>query len=133
MKVMVDTNVIISALLFPASLPARILLHTTGNHVLVLCDHIVTEIRDVVSRKRPDLLGDVDMLLAQLSYELVIAPNEPSKCIQDPKDQPILNAALMAGVDVIVSGDKHFLKLALERPKTMSPVEFWQSEQGQCM
>jgi predicted nucleic acid-binding protein len=69
------------------------------------------------------------VLLAQLSYELVIAPQEPSKLIQDPKDQPILNAAIMAGVDVIVSGDKHFLKLNLERPKAMPPAEFWQMEQ----
>ena len=126
---MADTNVIISALLFPASLPAKVLLHIANNHDLVLCDHIVAEIREVVSRKRPDLLGDVDVLLAQLSYELVISPKEPSKLIQDPKDQPILNAAIMADVDVIVSGDKHFLELVLKRPKTMSPAEFWQLEQ----
>ena len=129
MKVMADTNVIISALLFPASLPAKVLLHIAGNHDLVLCDHIVAEIRDVISRKRPGLLGDFDVLLAQLAYELVIAPKEPSRFIQDPKDQPILNAAIMSEVDVIVSGDKHFLKLDLERPKTMSPAEFWQLEQ----
>ena len=130
MKVMADTNVIISALLFPASLPAKVLLHISNNHDLVLCDHIVTEIRDVISLKRPNLLGDIDVLLAQLSYELVIAPKEPSKLIQDPKDQPILNAATMADVDVLVSGDKHFLKLDLEQPQTMSPAEFWQWEQN---
>ena len=129
MRVMPDSNVIISALLFPASLPAKVLLHIARIHDLVLCDHIVAEVRDVVSRKRPDLLGDVDVLLAQLSYELVIAPQEPGKLIQDPKDQPILNAAIIAGVDIVVSGDKHFLKLDLERPRTMSPAEFWQSEQ----
>jgi len=130
MKVMADTNIIISALLYPASLPAQVLLHIAGNHDLVLCDHIVAEIRDVVSHKRPDLMGDIDVLLAQLAYELVIAPRDPGKLIQDPKDQPILNAAIMAGVDVIVSGDKHFLQLDLERPKAMSPAEFWQMEQS---
>ena len=70
------------------------------------------------------------MLLAQLSYELVVAPKEPNKLIPDPKDQPILNAAIMVNVDVIVSGDKHFLKLDLERPKAMSPAEFWHLEQN---
>ena len=130
MRVMADTNIFISALLFPASLPAQVLFHIASNHDLALCDHIVEEMRDVISRKRPDLLADLDVLLAQLSYELVIAPKEPSKLILDPKDQPILNAAIMAGVDVIVSGDKHFLKLNLERPKTMSPAAFWQMEQG---
>lgn len=69
------------------------------------------------------------MLLAQLSPEVVIAPKEPSKLISDPKDQPILNAAIMAGMDVIVSGDKHFLKLDMERLKPMSVADFWQLEQ----
>ena len=130
MRVMADTNILISSLLFPASLPAKVLLHIADSHELVLCDHIVMELRDVVARKRPDLLADIDVFLAQLSYELVIAPKEPSKLISDPKDQPILNAALMAGVDVIVSGDKHFLKLDMERPKPMSVADFWQLEQG---
>ena len=52
MKVMADTNIIISALLFPASLPARVLLHIADNHDLVLCDHIVAELRNRVARKR---------------------------------------------------------------------------------
>ncbi|MDR1490300.1 MAG: putative toxin-antitoxin system toxin component, PIN family [Desulfovibrio sp.] len=130
MRVMVDTNIIISTLLFPDSLPAKVLLHIADKHELVLCDHIVVEIRDVVARKRPDLLADVDVLLAQLSYEMVVAPKEPGKLISDPKDQPILNAAIMAGVDVIVSGDKHFLKLDMEWPKPMTVADFWQLEQG---
>ena len=49
--------------------------------------------------------------------------------MRDPKDQPILNAAIVANVDIIVSGDKHFLKLDLPRPETMSPAAFWQLEQ----
>lgn len=130
MRVMADTNILISALLFPTSLPAKVLLHIANGHDLVLCDHIVAELRDVIARKRPDLLGDIDVLLVQLSYELVIAPQVPGKLIQDPKDQPILNAAIMADVDVIVSGDKHFLKLDLDRPQTMSPAQFWNLEQG---
>ena len=47
MKIMADTNILFSALLLP---------------------------RDVVSRKRPDLLADIDVLLAKLSFELVTAP-----------------------------------------------------------
>ena len=57
MRVMADTNIHISALLFPASLPAKVLSHIVDKHELVLCDHIVAKIRDVVARKRPDLLA----------------------------------------------------------------------------
>jgi predicted nucleic acid-binding protein len=121
---MADTNVLVSALLFPRSVPAKALLHVTRNHELILCDYIASEFRDVVSRKRPDLLADADVLLAQLSCEMVIAPREPSKLISDPKDQPILNAAILAGVDIIVSRDKHFLQLDLEHPTAMTPAQF---------
>jgi putative PIN family toxin of toxin-antitoxin system len=129
MRVLADTNILISALLFPASLPARALLHVASTHELVLCDHIIEEMREVITRKRPDLLQDVDVLLAHLSYEMAVVQGYQGKRIQDPKDQPILNAAIAANVDIIISGDKHFLRLDLERPKTMSAADFCRLEQ----
>jgi len=95
------------------------------HHNLILCDYIISELRDVVSRKRPDLLADIDVLLARLSYELILAPQDPGKLISDPKDHPILNAAIVADVDIIVSGDKHFLELKMKHPKTISVTEFF--------
>jgi predicted nucleic acid-binding protein len=38
---MVDTNVIVSALLFPESVPAKALLNISEDHDLVLCDYII--------------------------------------------------------------------------------------------
>ncbi len=76
MIIMVDTNILVSALLFPDSKPAQALLHAARHHDLVLCDHIVREIHDVVRRKWPHLLADVDVLLAELPFDLVFAPQE---------------------------------------------------------
>ena len=128
MRILVDTNIIFSALLFPKSLSAQVLLYVVKQHELVLCDHIIFELREVVARKKPELAVALDSLLMQLSYELIAAPEEPNKLINDSQDYPILNAAILADVDIIISGDKHFLELNLERPKTMSAAEFWQSE-----
>jgi uncharacterized protein len=128
MKIMVDTNVLFSALLFPESRPARALLHIAESHNLVLCDYVISELRSVVSRKRPDLLADIDVLMAKLSYELISAPLEPGKLISDPGDHPILNAAIIADVDIILSGDRHFLDLEMEHPKTMSVSGFLDGE-----
>jgi len=50
---MPDTNVIISALLWPDSKPARALVHAALYHELMLCAHIVQEVREVVRRKWP--------------------------------------------------------------------------------
>ena len=121
---MADTNILFSALLFPDSRPAKALFYIIEQHELILCDYIISELREVVSRKRPDLLADIDVLLAELSFELIPAPHQPSKLISDPKDHPILNAAIIAGVDIIISGDKHFLGLKMDHPKTMQVSEF---------
>jgi len=122
---MTDTNILFSSLLLPESRPARALFCIIERHKLILCDYILSELRNVVSRKRPDLLADIDLFLAKLPYELVTAPLQAGKLISDPKDHPILNAAIIADVDIIISGDKHFLELKMEHPKTMSVADFF--------
>ena len=124
MKIMADTNILFSALLFPESRPAKALIFIIEQHNLILCDYIISELRSVVSRKRPDLLADIDVLMAKLPYELILAPQQPNKLITDPKDHPILNAAIIADVDIVISGDRHFLELEMEHPKTMSVAGF---------
>ncbi len=39
-------------------------------------------------------------------------------------DQPILNAAITYGVDILITGDKHFLELDLESPQIITPSEY---------
>lgn len=67
-------------------------------------------------RKAPKFLPDVEVLLAEMSYELIPAIDHAEKLIRDAKDQPILNAAIMSDVDIILTGDKDFLCLDMERP-----------------
>jgi predicted nucleic acid-binding protein len=66
----------------------------------------------------------LDKLLTSLSFETVIAPREPNGLIVDPKDAPILNAAILAEVDIILSGDKHFLQLNMDYPKVLTPTAY---------
>ena len=44
--------------------------------------------------------------------------------IRDTKDRPILRAALSAGTDLILSGDKDFLQSAIEYPQIVSVPDF---------
>ena len=79
MKILADTNILISALLWPNSKPAAALLHAARYHELVLCDRNIFELRDVLGRKAPQALADVDVFLAELAYDLVPAPEYPQK------------------------------------------------------
>jgi predicted nucleic acid-binding protein len=66
----------------------------------------------------------LDKLLNTMPHQVVVAPRAPATLIADPKDAPILNAAILHGVDVIISGDKHFLELDMEYPETIKPADF---------
>ena len=123
MRVMIDSNVIISAVYNPKSKPASVLSHVCENHDFVLCDHIITECYDVVNRKFPQHMQLLDKLFATLGYELVAAPRT-GIVMPDPKDSPILNAAILADVDVVISGDGHFLSLSIEHPEIIAPAQY---------
>lgn len=128
MRILVDTNILISAILFPNSLVAKTLLYITDNHSMVLCDQNIAELREVLQRKRPDKLPDAEVLLAEMSYELIPAAYHAEKLIRDAKDQPILNAAIISDVDMILTGDKDFLSLDMEHPRCVSVTDFIQNE-----
>jgi putative PIN family toxin of toxin-antitoxin system len=128
MRVLVDTNILFSALLFPNSRPAQALMHVAEYHDMVLCDRNIVEIRDILRRKAPKYLPDAEVLLAELSYELIPAVDHAEKLIRDAKDQPILNAAIVADVDIILTGDKDFLSLDMEHPKCMTAADFLEFE-----
>ena len=127
MRILIDTNILFSALVFPHSRPAAALLHVANHHEMVLCDRNITELRDILQRKAPRFLPDAEVLLAELAYELIPAVDHAEKLIRDAKDQPILNAAIVSDVDVILTGDKDFSDIDVEKPKIMSPTQFMEN------
>lgn len=128
MRILVDTNVLFSALLFPRSKPAQALLYAVDNHEIVLCDRNIAELRDILKRKAPKYLPDAEVLIAELPYELIPAVDHAEKLIRDAKDQPILNAAIVADVDAILTGDKDFLSLEMEHPRCLTVAQFLEEE-----
>lgn len=128
MKILVDTNILISAVLFPRSKPAKALIYTAENHDMILCDQNLTEFREVLNRKVPQSLPDAEVLLTELSYELIPATPYAQKLIRDAKDQPILNAAILYDIDIILTGDKDFLSLNMEHPKCITVAQFLDME-----
>ena len=128
MRVLIDTNILISALLFPSSVPARALLRAVSEDELVLCDQNIAELREVLRRKAPARPPAAEALLAELSYELIPAVVNTQKTIRDEKDQPILNAAVLYEVDAVVTGDKDFLSLGLARPRCLTAAQYLRKE-----
>ena len=128
MRILIDTNILLSAILFPQSKVAHTFLYITEHHDVVLCDRNIYELREVLKRKKPEKLPVAEAFLEEFSYELIPAVFLTEKQIRDKKDQPILNAAIVADVDIILTGDKDFLCLQMEHPKCMSVTDFLKHE-----
>lgn len=128
MRVMIDTNIFISSILFPNSLPARLVEDVLYKHNLVLCSQIIEELHEVFNRKFKNKIKDLEMFLSCLSYEVVYTPLKINKEeypeIRDEKDLPILVSSILSDVDYFVTGDKDFFDVEIERPEIVSAKEF---------
>jgi putative PIN family toxin of toxin-antitoxin system len=126
---MIDTNVLISAILFPDSLPTATIKKVIEEHSLVLCPHIIEELHLVFERKFPERIKNLERFLSKLSYELVYTPidiqEEGIPPIRDKWDLPILISAVMAEIDIIITGDKDFQSVEIEKPIILTPREFF--------
>lgn len=127
MRIMLDTNVLLSALLFPGERMNRMMQCIFEEHRLVLSSFVIDELLYVVKRKFPGKEGVIDQLLSSMGYELVYTPSnmEPGLfSIRDGKDYPVLYTAILDDVDVLITGDKDFSGIAIERPEILTPAQF---------
>ena len=124
---MLDTNVLISAFLFPGSKMDVMMDYIFMQHQLVLSSYVVEELKSVVKRKFPKKEKDVNKLLAMMSFEYVYTPSEIERglfAIRDVKDYPVLYTAIIEDIDILITGDKDFSDIDIDKPEIMSPTEF---------
>lgn len=126
MRVMLDTNVLLSALLFPGQKFDLLLGNIFSCHELVLSNFIVDELRKVVLRKFPQKIEALERFIAAVSFEFVIVPEkyEQTVSIRDPNDYPVVLGAFVGCVDVLVTGDKDFTDLNISKPEILTPSAY---------
>ena len=113
MKVVFDTNIFISAFVVPASLGQRAFLCAQQRR-FDLCTSvpILTEtaqkLRDKFDQDDEDITGALK-LISRAST--VYKPSVTVDVLADAPDNRILECAVAAGADLIVTGDRHLLKL----------------------
>ena len=133
MRVFLDTNVLASAAA-TRGLCADVLREVFASHELLISTQVLSELRRVLRNKfgiDQDLIDDFIWLMRQ---DTVLArPGElPPVEIQDQDDLSILSAALSAGADVFVTGDKELLDLGqIENLAILSPRQFWEKLKAQ--
>ena len=130
MKVLIDTNILISAALSNNGIPYQAFVKAVSypNHGMI-CEQNIDEMRRIFNRKFPTKIQALEsfLSLALLTLKIVPTPMEEQELeskIRDINDRPILRAAISAGVDILLTGDKDFIESGIFNPKIMAATEF---------
>ncbi len=121
MKIMLDTNVLISALIFGGKTGKLLNLLFDSGHELYVSEFIDNEFKEKLESKWPKKADKVYRLYRCLNIHFCQSTTKSLGTLRDKKDIPVLSDALFHKIDVIVSGDKDFLEAELEKPLVCSP------------
>ncbi|MDQ4105709.1 MAG: putative toxin-antitoxin system toxin component, PIN family [Actinomycetota bacterium] len=110
-----DTNILISALLFDESKPARALFAALHNGKVLVSADTISELNEVLSREKFDkYLAEEErelFLPSLLQSAKLVEIHEKIRVCRDPKDDKFLELAVNGAADYIVSGDGDLLAL----------------------
>lgn len=128
MRIVLDTNVLVSALLSPSGPPAEILrLVVVGRIELIVDARILAEYEEVLSRPKfgfdPDQTGHIIDFIEHSADMIACEPLEEG--LDDKGDEPFAEAAMSAKAECLVTGNvKHYPAKRLPGLKVLSPEEF---------
>lgn len=128
MKLVLDTNVLVSGLLNQSGPPCLILQHIAFPDIIICWDkRIMAEYQEVLSRPKfhfpPKLV--TQLLDAIILSGKQISANQISAQLPDPDDLPFLEVARSAQADFLITGNHvHFPKELCLGQTVISPAEY---------
>ena len=129
MKIFADTNVLVSA--FTArGLCADLLEVILADHTLMTGEFVLQELQRVLITKLKVPKKKVsDVLQFLRNHHVEPTPDKPSEIkVRDEDDRWVLESAIRAKADILVTGDKDLLEISKHVPqlKIISPRGFWE-------
>lgn len=130
MRVVLDPNVLVSALISPAGPPREILAAwIQGRFELIVSPALLTELADVLARAKfrrwVSAATAAEFVDGLAEDALVIEDPEPQPGLSpDPDDDYLITLARTGAADYLISGDGHLTGLADPTPPVFTPRQF---------
>lgn len=128
-RIVVDTNVFVSAIVLPLSRPREAVDKVLNDGLLLFSQATMDELAEVLLRPKFDPYVSAEergLFLGQLGNTAEFVPiiQLVREC-RDPKDDKFLEVAMNGGADAIITGDAHLLALNPWRQiAILSPADF---------
>ena len=134
-SVVLDTNILLSGIAYPNSIPGKIIAAWRNGGVEVVLSHYILDELKRVLPKLNHRLGwsqqEIQDFIDSLAFLANLVEPLPTDEInlRDQADQPVLGTLLASKVNYLVTGDKDLLALANQYP-IVTPAKFWQLHGG---
>jgi uncharacterized protein len=135
LRIVIDTNTLISSILIASSVPDRAFKKARDTGILLFSDATFQELQQVITRPKFDRYVSITIrieFMAQLleKSEQVEVIEAITDC-RDPKDNKFLEIALSGHADYLLTGDQDLLVLHPFRGiPIISPAQFLDLEEG---
>jgi putative PIN family toxin of toxin-antitoxin system len=128
MRLVLDTNVLIAALLVPGTC-RELVRKRCHSHELCASPAMLDELAETIRTKLGEKPEDIPLFAAYAQrVQIVDAPPLPARVSRDPDDDAVLAAAVAAQADAIITGDKDLLVLGKHGGiQILSPRQFLDS------
>ena len=127
LRLVIDTNILVSAALKPDGLQRTVLLLAiTKPARLYVTDAILTEYRDVLARPELRIRKGLRLQLLQLikNHAQVVKPTRPLHAAKGPSDDKFLECADAARADYLVTGNQRHFPKFWKKTKVITSREF---------
>jgi putative PIN family toxin of toxin-antitoxin system len=127
MRIMVDTNILLSASLFPNKRMDGIIEFIVTNHTLIISNFVIEEFIEVAGYEKFRKVPEAKEFLQKLSFTAFTTPKVTKLrgvSIRDDEDYEILFSAIKSKVDIFLTRDKDFLECGVTEPQMMTLNQF---------
>ncbi len=127
MKVLVDTNILISAVFVHDGMVSNLITNSSYECTFIVCKYVFDECVEVIQRKRPNLVPIAIKMITSDPFCIMnpdISDIELSVHVRDPDDVPVIKSAIALDCDIILSGDKDITSIQMDQPMILKPNEF---------
>jgi len=126
MKIVLDTNVLINGFKDDYSYEKKIIDAVIGGEIEAYANRQTLQENKLISNQlisNEEYRHELDEFFAQVNW---VVNRRQVRIVQDPEDNKILESAVEAGADFLVSSDKDLLNLeSYQGVEIINPAQFW--------
>lgn len=104
--------------------------HLIEKHTVIISSYTKNECKEVFEKKFPAKIEQLEIFFDGINFEEYTTPNKIDEKkypkIRDIKDLPVLVSAILSDSDILLTGDKDFAEVKIDKPLIFTPAKYFE-------